>query len=155
VAALGAVLPNSGGRGLLFDPCDQQLHVVASLVAQPTRLRSVASSRAPLLRAPLTGPGAHRGYRTRPIGEPHQPLNDQREAIGQAIAGAAVEPHLVAVLAGDDAEAIVLDLMEPCVPGWGGAAFWSGDTAGRSQAGGAWAGLSGVDAGRVNGGGRL
>src|SRR5262249_22749161 len=36
----------------------------------------------------------------------------------QAVAGAAIEPHLVAVLAGDDAEAVVLDLMEPCVPGW-------------------------------------
>jgi hypothetical protein len=39
----------------------------------------------------------------------------QREPIGQVIAGEAVEPHAVAVLARDDAEAVVLDLVQPRV----------------------------------------
>jgi hypothetical protein len=47
-----------------------------------------------------------------------QRLNDEREAISQAVAGAAVEPDAVAVLAGDDEEAVVLDLVNPHVPGW-------------------------------------
>jgi hypothetical protein len=41
-----------------------------------------------------------------------QRLGDQREAVGQVVAGAAVEPDAVAVLARDDAEAVVLDLMQ-------------------------------------------
>ena len=47
-----------------------------------------------------------------------QRLDDQREAIGQVVAGAAVEPHAVAVLARDDAEAVVLDLVQPRVAAW-------------------------------------
>jgi hypothetical protein len=42
-----------------------------------------------------------------------QRLDDQREAIGEIIAGTAVEPHLSAVLSGDDAKAIVLDFVQP------------------------------------------
>jgi hypothetical protein len=44
-------------------------------------------------------------------------LDDQREAIGQVIAGAAIEPHAVAILAGDDAEAVVLDFVQPSLAG--------------------------------------
>jgi hypothetical protein len=44
-------------------------------------------------------------------------LHDQRETVGQVVAGAAVEPHSLAVLAGDDAEAVVLDLVQPRVAG--------------------------------------
>ena len=44
---------------------------------------------------------------------PGERLDDQREAASQVIAGAAVEPHAVAILACDDAEAIVLDFMQP------------------------------------------
>ena len=40
-------------------------------------------------------------------------LDDQREAVGQVIAGAAVELHPCAILSGDDAEAVVLDLVQP------------------------------------------
>ena len=40
-------------------------------------------------------------------------LDDQREAAGEVIAGPDVEPHLRALLAGNDAEAVVLDLMQP------------------------------------------
>src|SRR5260221_2530281 len=40
-------------------------------------------------------------------------LDDQPEADGQIVAGAAVEPHAVAVPAGDNAEAVVLDLVQP------------------------------------------
>jgi hypothetical protein len=42
-----------------------------------------------------------------------QGLDNQREAMGEIIAGTAVEPHPLAVLAGNDAEAVVLDLMQP------------------------------------------
>ena len=38
--------------------------------------------------------------------------------MGEVIAGAAVEPHLRAVLAGDDAEAVMLDFMQPLAAGW-------------------------------------
>jgi hypothetical protein len=38
-----------------------------------------------------------------------QCLDNRREAVGQVIAWTAVEPHLRAVLTGDDAEAIVRD----------------------------------------------
>jgi hypothetical protein len=44
---------------------------------------------------------------------------DHRKAVGQLITGAAVEPHAVAVLAGDDAEAVVLDLVQPAGPDGG------------------------------------
>src|SRR5215831_4503346 len=40
-------------------------------------------------------------------------INDQREATGEVIARTAVEPHPWAVLPGNDAEAIVLDLVQP------------------------------------------
>ena len=46
-----------------------------------------------------------------------QRLNDQREAKGEVIARTAVEPHLRALLAGNDAEAVVLDLMQPIAAG--------------------------------------
>ena len=49
--------------------------------------------------------------------QPGQRLHDQREPVGQVVAGAAVEPDAVAVLAGDDAEAVVLDLVQPRVAG--------------------------------------
>jgi hypothetical protein len=41
----------------------------------------------------------------------------RRAAVGQIIAGATVEPNPVAILAGDDPEAIVLDLMQPPLAG--------------------------------------
>ena len=40
-----------------------------------------------------------------------QRLDDQRKAVGQVIAWTAIEPHPQAVLAGDDAEAVVLDFV--------------------------------------------
>ena len=46
-----------------------------------------------------------------------QRLDDQREAIGEIIAGTALEPHLRAALSGDDPKAIMLDLMQPLVAG--------------------------------------
>jgi hypothetical protein len=39
-----------------------------------------------------------------------QRLDDQREATGEIIAGTAIEPYPPVALAGDDAEAVVLDL---------------------------------------------
>jgi hypothetical protein len=42
-----------------------------------------------------------------------QCLNDQREAMGEVIARTAIEPHLWAFLAGNDAEAVMLDLVQP------------------------------------------
>ena len=44
-------------------------------------------------------------------------LSDQREAASRVIVGAAVEPHVVAILAGDNPEAIVLDFVQPLVAG--------------------------------------
>src|SRR5262245_44391134 len=42
-----------------------------------------------------------------------QLLDDQREATSEVIAGTAVEPHLRAILAGNDAKAVMLDLVQP------------------------------------------
>ena len=42
-----------------------------------------------------------------------QCLDDQWEAVGQVVAGPAIEPNASAVLTRDDPEAVVLDLMEP------------------------------------------
>ena len=42
-----------------------------------------------------------------------QRLDDQREATGEVITWTAVEPHLRASLAGNNAEAVVLDLVQP------------------------------------------
>jgi hypothetical protein len=49
--------------------------------------------------------------------QPEERLNDQREAASHVIAGAAVEPHAVAILACDNPEAIVLDFMQPQATG--------------------------------------
>ena len=38
--------------------------------------------------------------------------------MGEIVARTAVEPHLRASLAGNDAEAVVLDLMQPLAAGW-------------------------------------
>src|SRR5262245_18383202 len=46
-----------------------------------------------------------------------QRLDDQREAAGEVVAGPAVEPHPLTILAGNDAEAVVLDLVEPLAAG--------------------------------------
>jgi hypothetical protein len=46
-----------------------------------------------------------------------QGLNDERKTLGQIIAGPAVELHPRPVLAGDHAEAVVLDLMQPRLAG--------------------------------------
>src|SRR5262249_8369 len=43
---------------------------------------------------------------------------DQREATGEVVARTAVEPHLRAGLAGNDGEAVVLDLMEGLAARW-------------------------------------
>jgi len=45
--------------------------------------------------------------------QPSEGLDDEREALGQVIARPAVELHPPAVLAGDHAEAVVLDLVQP------------------------------------------
>ena len=44
-------------------------------------------------------------------------LDDEREAVGQVIAQPAVELHPFAVLAGDHAKPVVLDLVEPQLAG--------------------------------------
>ena len=46
-----------------------------------------------------------------------QRLDDQREATGEVIARTAVEPDPLTILAGDDAESIVLDLVQPLAAG--------------------------------------
>ena len=52
------------------------------------------------------------GFPARRFARRHR-LYDQRKAAGQIVALAAIEPHPLAILAGDDPEAIVLDLMKP------------------------------------------
>jgi hypothetical protein len=47
-----------------------------------------------------------------------QRLDNQREATSEIVARTAVESHLRAVLAGNDAKAVVLDLMQPLAAGW-------------------------------------
>src|SRR5262249_12844780 len=42
---------------------------------------------------------------------------DQREAASEVVAWTAIEPHPLAVLAGNDAKAIVLDLVQPLAAG--------------------------------------
>jgi hypothetical protein len=49
-----------------------------------------------------------------------QGLHDQREAVCQVVARPAVEPHLRAVLAGDNSKAVVLDFVQPERPLWWG-----------------------------------
>ena len=43
--------------------------------------------------------------------------SDQREATSEVVAGTAVEPHLRAAPARNDAEAIMLDLVQPLAAG--------------------------------------
>src|SRR5262249_1337290 len=45
--------------------------------------------------------------------QPSQGVNNQREAVCEVVAWAAVEPHAIAILASDDAEAVMLDLVQP------------------------------------------
>ena len=42
-----------------------------------------------------------------------QRLDNQREAMGEVIAGTAIEPHLRTFFASDDPKTVVLDLMQP------------------------------------------
>jgi len=53
----------------------------------------------------------------RPRTQARQRLGNQREAASHVIAGTAVEPHLRAFLTGNDAEAVVLDLVQPLAAG--------------------------------------
>ena len=46
-----------------------------------------------------------------------QRLDDQREAAGEVVARTTIEPHLRGSLASNDAEAIVLDLVQPLAAG--------------------------------------
>jgi hypothetical protein len=46
-----------------------------------------------------------------------QRLDDKREATGEVVAGTAIEPHLRASLAGNDSEAVMLDLAQPIAAG--------------------------------------
>src|SRR5215469_10008969 len=62
-----------------------------------------------------------------------QRLHDQREAAGEVVAGAAIEPHSRAVLAGNDPESIVLNLMQPQAAGRQRVGF--GGEARRNEAG--------------------
>ena len=51
--------------------------------------------------------------------QPGERLHDQREPVGEVVAGAA---NALSILAGDDAEAVVLDLVQPRLPRWAAAA---------------------------------
>ena len=62
-----------------------------------------------------------------------QRLDDQREAAGEVVAGPAIEPHPLTILAGDDSESIVLNLMQPQAAGRQRVGF--GGEARRNEAG--------------------
>src|SRR5260221_10550456 len=49
--------------------------------------------------------------------QPRERTNDQREAPSHVIARTAIEPHPFPILAGDDAEPVVLDFMQPKLAG--------------------------------------
>jgi hypothetical protein len=49
--------------------------------------------------------------------QPGERLHDQRELALEVVAGTAIEPHLPVVLAGNDAEAIMLDFVQPLAAG--------------------------------------
>ena len=68
--------------------------------------------------------------------EQRQRLDDQREARGQIVARPAVEAHLFAGLAGDDAETVVLNLVQPFTGrgrAWGLRREAGGNEAGREH----------------------
>src|SRR5262249_50054541 len=48
---------------------------------------------------------------------PGEGLDDQRKATGEVVARTAIEPHSRAVLAGNDAKAVVLDFVQPLAAG--------------------------------------
>ena len=58
-----------------------------------------------------------------------QRLDDEREATSEVVAGTAVEPHLRAAPARNDAEAIVLDFVQPLAAGGQLYQFWLEGTA--------------------------
>ena len=68
-------------------------------------------------------------YDARARPQPRQRLDDQREAVGEVIARAAVEPDALVLFASDDPDAIVLDFMQPLVAR-GGAWGSCGETGG-------------------------
>ena len=45
-----------------------------------------------------------------------QRIDNERETVGEVVTGSAIQPHPLAFLAGNDAEAVVLDLMQPQAP---------------------------------------
>ena len=61
--------------------------------------------------------------------EPRHGLDDPNKPPGQIVARPAVEPHPLAILAGDTAEAVVLDFVQPAVTGRAGASKMWGGTA--------------------------
>src|SRR5215469_377611 len=49
--------------------------------------------------------------------QPGERINDQWKAAGEVIAGPAVEPHPLTILAGNDAESVALNLVQPLAAG--------------------------------------
>jgi hypothetical protein len=62
-----------------------------------------------------------------------QCLDDQREAAGEIVAWTTIEPHSLTILAGNDSESIVLNLMQPQAAGRQRVSF--GGKARRNEAG--------------------
>ena len=52
-----------------------------------------------------------------------QRIDNERETVGEVVTGSAIQPHPLAFLAGNDAEAVVLDFVQPFSPGRGCGAF--------------------------------
>src|SRR5262249_58662383 len=77
--------------------------------------------------------------------QPGERINDQREAATEVIARPTVEPHPLTILAGDDSDSIVLNLMQPRAAGRQLVGF--GGEARRNEAGRESTGTGKVDVG--------
>src|SRR6266508_292562 len=91
---------------------------------------------------PTTSGGRTAGYRIGSNQSAGIPASPDGSAPSHVVTGAAVEPDPTTVLAGDDAEAVVLNLVQPCVAGarlrsLGGQA-WLPDLSGAPARAGAW-----------------
>src|SRR5215831_5776627 len=50
--------------------------------------------------------------------KPGQRFDDQREAAGEVVARSRIEPHARTILAGNDAEAVVFNFVQPLTARW-------------------------------------
>src|SRR5262249_30734700 len=125
--ALDMLIESNAGAGLGHDRCERGLADLKRIAPQvvAVQFNEVEGVEEDALVSALVPDEIERGHAVVIAGDSFavdnagaraqacQRLNYQREAMGEVIAGTAVEPHLRASLAGNDAEAVVLDLVQP------------------------------------------